>query len=270
MSWVIVIDNLCFRNSLLLFLRKSGADKIIACIINPAAAAGILLRTVPVEPTAHGALFPCNAFQIRMILKYIQILIGKQEQLPAGVGQHPPFDGVYIIIRILSIFVGCVRLDPVHAFRAVRLCAAGTALLIGAKINVVCLPAADICGGSAVHKLDRLAGVNSRCSSFLNGESNLCKGAGIIGLVVAVILLAEHIKGITSGRKVGRNGKGRRSAFSVRLRHSAIILCAVFVRNDNGDIFIFSGGRPGVIERNGIAGLAAGGCYCYAEIAAFV
>ena len=182
----------------------------------------------------HAAIVPCSKQFLGEQEKSVFPCIGL-------VVQHPPFDGAV---------VPCAVIDIVVAVRAVI--------------------AVNICGSSAVHKLDRLAGVNSRCSSFLNGESNLCKGAGIIGLVVAVILLAEHIKGITSGRKVGRNGKGRRSAFSARLRHSAIILCAVFVRNDNGDIFIFSGGRPGVIERNGIAGLAADGLFRHGKLAGFV
>lgn len=35
-------------------------------------------------------------------------------------------------------------------------------------------------------------------------------------------------------------------------------------------MFICAGGRPGVLQRNGIAGLAAGGCFCNGEIAAVV
>ena len=40
--------------------------------------------------------------------------------------------------------------------------------------------------------------------------------------------------------------------------------------NANGDIFICSGGCPGVIQRNGIAGLAAGGFFRYGKIAAII
>ena len=65
-----------------------------------------------------------------MIPKYIQVLIGKQEQLPAYIFQHPPFDRVSVVAAV-SV----------------------AALLIGAKINIVRLPAPDVCGSSAVCKL---------------------------------------------------------------------------------------------------------------------
>ena len=149
---VIIIDNSCFRNSLLLFLRKCGADKIIACIILTAVATVVFRRAVPIEPGAHGASFPCNLFPIRMILKYVKVLIGEQEQLPACIFQHPPFDGVYIIA---AVYVA--------------------ALLIGAEINVVRLPAADVCGSSAVCKLDCLACICS-CRKCRRGQQPQAQG----------------------------------------------------------------------------------------------
>ena len=63
-----------------------------------------------------------------MILKYVKVLIGEQEQLPVCIFQHPPFDGVYIIAAV-SV----------------------AALLIGAEIKIVRLPAADVCGSSVDH-----------------------------------------------------------------------------------------------------------------------
>ena len=74
-----------------------------------------------------------------MILKHIKILIGKQEQLPVCIFQHPPFDRVYIVAA-----------------------ASVAALPVCTKINVVCLCAADVGGSSAVYKLDGLAGIGFR------------------------------------------------------------------------------------------------------------
>ena len=81
-----------------------------------------------------GIRYLFRGFIICMILKYVQILVGKQEQLSICIFQHPPLD----------------RVDVVAAVSV-------TALLVCTKINVVCLSAADICGGSAVYKLDRLS-----------------------------------------------------------------------------------------------------------------
>ena len=135
---VILINNGCIGDNPLLFGRKSGVDKIISAVIYPIGSACIRRRTVTVEPGTHSACFPCYALEAHVILKHIQILIGKQEQLPVGIGQYSPFNRVNII-SVVSV----------------------TALLVCAEIDVVCLSAADICGGSAIHKLDCLACVRS-------------------------------------------------------------------------------------------------------------
>ena len=117
------------------------------------------------------------------------------------------------------------------------------------------------CGGFAV------AGRAARCQrrgggiSAGYGKINRGKIAGVVSLVIAVVLFAEHIQGIGSVCKAGRNGNIHGSVFCVRQRHSAIVQRFAALLDDDGDIFICSGGRPDVIQRKGIAGLAAGSCF---------
>ena len=81
-----------------------------------------------------------------MIFKYVKVLVGNQEQLTALIGKHPPFDRVGVISA-----------------------ASVAALLISTEINVIRLSAADICGSSAVCKLDCLSCVCC-CRKRYNGH----------------------------------------------------------------------------------------------------
>ncbi len=85
-------------------------------------------------------------------------------------------------------------------------------------------------------------------------QRNVCEITCVIGIIIAVILFAEDLQGIAARRNVRRDFDFNRSAFGSRLCYSAVILCAAVIRNDNGNIFIYPCGRPGVIQRNGIVG----------------
>ena len=133
-----------------------------------------------------------------------------------------------------------------------------------------------------LHRRGSIAGAGRAASCQCRGggiagnvEGNCFKRAGIVGQLgivffTAVVLLAEYSKGIATIGKIGGYFNSYCSAFGSRLRNSSIIFCALIVRDNNGDIFIRPGGRPCVIQRNGIAGLAAGGFFRYAKIAASV
>ena len=53
-------------------------------------------------------------------------------------------------------------------------------------------------------------------------------------------------------------------------KRQAIILCAVVIRNDGGDIFICPCGRSAVIQRNGIVGGGIGSFCRYGKTAAAI
>ena len=144
---VSVIDNRCRRDRALLAGRKGGIQEIVPGIIGAVAPARIRGRAVAVKPRAYRAGFPGYVFQLRVILEHFKVLVGKQEQLPVCVGQHPPLDGVSVI-------------------------AAGSvaALLISAKIDIVRLFAADVVGAAAHHELDRLAGICGKGSRRQHGH----------------------------------------------------------------------------------------------------
>ena len=117
--------------------------------------------------------------------------------------------------------------------------------------------------------------IGKRRGGGVNGEGNCFKRAGVIGqfgivVFTAVILFAEHIKGIGSICKGSRNCNLHLPVCGGRLCNSAVILRAAVIRQDDGDVLVIPGARPGVIQRNGIAGLAAGGFFRYGEIAAAI
>ena len=101
-------------------------------------------------------------------------------------------------------------------------------------------------------------------------QRNVCEITCVIGIIIAVALLAEHLEGIVARRKVGRDFDFNRSAFGSRLCYSAIIPCAAAIRNDGGDIFIYPCGRPFVIQRNGIVGGGIGSFSRYGKTAATI
>lgn len=101
-------------------------------------------------------------------------------------------------------------------------------------------------------------------------QRNVCELTCVIGIIIAVILFIEYLQGIVARCNVRRDFDFNRSAFGSRLCYSAIIPCAAAIRQDDRDIFICPCGRPGVMQRNGIAGVAAGGCFRYGKIAATI
>lgn len=85
-------------------------------------------------------------------------------------------------------------------------------------------------------------------------QRNICEITCVIGIIITVILFIEDLQGIVARCNVRRDFDFNRSAFGSRLCYSAVILCAVVIRQDDRDIFIYPCGRPFVIQRNGIVG----------------
>ena len=100
-------------------------------------------------------------------------------------------------------------------------------------------------------------------------QRDIRKSTCKVGLAVTVILLAEYLHGIVARCNVRRDFDFNRSAFG-RLCYSAVILCAVVIRQDDRDIFIFPCGRPFVIQRNGIVGGGADSFFRYGKIASTI
>ena len=101
-------------------------------------------------------------------------------------------------------------------------------------------------------------------------QRNVCEITCVIGIIIAVILLAEDLQGIAARCKVGRDFDINRSVSHVRTRDPAIILCAATIRNDGGDIFIWPCGRPGVIQHNCIVGGGADSFFRHGKIVAVI
>ena len=101
-------------------------------------------------------------------------------------------------------------------------------------------------------------------------QRDIRKSTCKVGLAVTVILLAEYLHGIVAWCNVRRDFDFNRSAFGSRLCYSAVILCAVVIRQDDRDIFIFPCGRPFVIQRNGIVGGGADSFFRYGKIASTI
>ena len=105
---------------------------------------------------------------------------------------------------------------------------------------------------------------------LFNRQRNVCEITCVIGIIITVALLAEHLEGIVARCNVRRDFDFNRSAFGSRLCYSAVILCAAAIRNDGGDIFIYPCGRPFVIQRNGIVGGGIGSFFRYGKTAATI
>ena len=101
-------------------------------------------------------------------------------------------------------------------------------------------------------------------------QRDIRKSTCKVGLAVTVILLAEYLHGIVARCNVRRDFDFNRSAFGSRLCYSAVILCAVVIRQDDRDIFIFPCGRPFVIQRNGIVGGGADSFFRHGKIASTI
>ena len=101
-------------------------------------------------------------------------------------------------------------------------------------------------------------------------QRNVCEITCVIGIIITVILFIEYLQGIVARCNVRRDFDFNRSAFGSRLCYSAVILCAVVIRQDDRDIFIFPCGRPFVIQRNGIVGGGADSFFRYGKIAATI
>ena len=105
---------------------------------------------------------------------------------------------------------------------------------------------------------------------LFNRQRNVCEITCVIGIIITVALLAEHLEGIVARCNVRRDFDFNRSAFGSRLCYFAIIPCAAAIRNDGGDIFIYPCGRPFVIQRNGIVGGGIGSFFRYGKTAATI
>lgn len=101
-------------------------------------------------------------------------------------------------------------------------------------------------------------------------QRDIRKSTCKVGLAVTVILLAEDLHGIVAGAMSDGILISTRSAFGSRLCYSAVILCAIVIRQDDRDIFIFPCGRPFVIQRNGIVGGGADSFFRYGKIASTI
>ena len=101
-------------------------------------------------------------------------------------------------------------------------------------------------------------------------QRDIRKSTCKVGLAVTVILFIEDLHGIVARCNVRRDFDFNRSAFGSRLCYSAVILCAVVIRQDDRDIFIFPCGRPFVIQRNGIVGGGADSFFRYGKIASTI
>ena len=101
-------------------------------------------------------------------------------------------------------------------------------------------------------------------------QRNICEITCVIGIIITVILFIEDLQGIVARCNVRRDFDFNRSAFGSRLCYSAVILCAVVIRQDDRDIFIYPCGRPFVIQRNGIVGGGIGSFFHYGKTAATI
>ena len=101
-------------------------------------------------------------------------------------------------------------------------------------------------------------------------QRNVCEITCVIGIIITVILFIEYLQGIVARCNVRRDFDFNRSAFGSRLCYSAVILCAVVIRQDDRNIFIYPCGRPFVIQRNGIVGSGADSFFRYGKIASTI
>ena len=101
-------------------------------------------------------------------------------------------------------------------------------------------------------------------------QRNVCEITCVIGFIITVILFIEYLQGIVARCNVRRDFDFNRSAFGSRLCNSAVILCAVVIRQDDRDIFIFPCGRSAVIQRNGIVGGGADSFFRHGKIASTI
>ena len=78
------------------------------------------------------------------------------------------------------------------------------------------------------------------CRRFLHRETDAEVIAGIVGLIVAVILLGKHRKGIFALCKSCGDGKFRRAVFRLDRLHAATVAekVLVLVKKNGGDIFV--------------------------------
>ena len=164
-------------------------------------------------------------------------------------------------------------------------------ILVGFIFQRICIHRAHISKGHIVQGAVRQIAVyrsgNIHCRkvkivSAAGGEGELLvrltfhrqrdirKSTCKVGLAVTVILFIEYLHGIVARCNVRRDFDFNRSAFGSRLCYSAVILCAVVIRQDDRDIFIFPCGRPFVIQRNGIVGGGADSFFRHGKIASTI
>ena len=105
---------------------------------------------------------------------------------------------------------------------------------------------------------------------FLYRQRDLLKSAGVVGIVIAVILLGEHIERIISAVKVIRYRKAELPVCGSGLHDPSIVGHAAFALNDHGNVFVLSRSRPGKIQRNGVAGFSRCGSFRYPKSAGII
>ena len=184
-----------------------------------------------------------------------------------GIVRHKQAVGIFILLCIL--LGGChLRCELVGIHRA---CIGKRHIMQGAVRQIAVYRSGNI----HCRKVKIISAAGGEGELLVNRlfhrQRNVCEITCVIGIIIAVALLAEHLEGIVARRKVGRDFDFNRSCCFGGLRHSAVILCAAVIRKDDGDIFICPcGGRPTVMQRNGITGVAAGGCFRHGKIAATI
>ena len=95
-----------------------------------------------------------------------------------GIGSCPCYSSIMFVSVDISIPAADAVGMYIAAFIRVGMisAASGAVLRIGSEINAAGLPAADVCGRSAVHKLYRLAGVCSGGECRLRNRGNHQRG----------------------------------------------------------------------------------------------
>ena len=211
-----------FRNSCKLRFREGASPEAVTAVI---LTGHVRRAVVAVQPRADGALRPGHVLGLREVHLRVQTPVGEQQQLAAIVREHAPFD----------------RVDVVAAIAVAR-------LLVIAEPDIARLRAGDICRRAVFGQLQRLA------VAVIYRQRDVEKLARDVGLLVAVILLVEHLERIAAARQICRDRDLDRAVFSGRLQDAAVIeRRAARIRQDRGDVFILAGLGVLVMQRDGFA-----------------
>ena len=209
---------------------ERSVNEVVARVV---ALQSVIDRRVPVQPRAQRAGVPRIVGIFRVVDHIpVEIPVGKQDHIilvPRCVGfQKTPLDGLN--------------------FKSARTVAA---LFVAADVYHGLLPAYEVRRIVVFHKLQRFG--------RLDRQSHVRKGAGVVRIVIAVILLAEYLQGVGPAGKRGQ--VDRDLAFcGFGLRDPAVVQgVPVRIRQDRGDIFVFADRRAAVMQLYRSAGNVAQG-----------